>query len=463
MHELDVRSRRRRQMILEGGLFKTLIILALPLALYNIFNYIYGFIDIMMVAHIGSSEVSSVVFIDQIKTGITAFGAGIAASGTVIVARYYGAGDIKGARKSAGLTFLLAVVISLIVVFLTVGFGPVILKSLGANEDIINTGLTYYNWNMIATSIMAVNSVFIGLEKAKGNTRIILILNVIMMLIKLLVSALFVYVLGGGINELSLATVIAQSSLMIFSIYFMFSKRNVFKIRFREIELDKELIMDILILAIPIFLGRFLFSMGKVVVNVIALNYHPYAVGAIGIAYKLEGVLGTIVPVFGESQMSVVSQNIGNKNLPRAIKTFKFTFYIASVVVVVGLLVNILLAPYILKVFNLTLEETNMVMMIYKWERYTIISSGLIEVVSGFFLGFKKTNVTFFLSMIRIFLFRVPILYAFFLYLPNTFEHIGMAMFISNSLTAIVGLLLWARYYRNLKVYGYQGLTLSEN
>lgn len=461
MQQLDSRDRRRRDMILKGGLLKTIIILTLPLAIYNLFNYFYGFIDMMMVAHIGSTEVSSVVFIDEIKNAITAFGTGVAASGTVIVARYYGGGDLKTARKSAGLTFLLAMFVSLFVAIVTVGFGPLILRGLGASPEIVDTGLSYYNLNMIATSIMAINSVFIGLEKAKGNTKIILWLNLIVMVVKLGVSAIFIYGLGGGITDLATATVIAQGLLMVISIYLMFSKRNIFQIKLREVEFDKELIKDIVILAVPLFLGRFLFNMGKVSVNGLALLYHPYAVGALGIAYKLHGIVGTFGSVFEESEMSIISQNLGNKNLKRATDTFRLTFYIVSILVTVGIVLNILLAPYILKIFNLTSEEQTMVMTMYKWEKYSLITSGLIHVINGFFLGFKKSNVTFWLNMIRIFLFRVPVLYLFYLLLPRTYEHVGMVMFISNVLTLLVAIYLWWRYYSSLKRYGYQDMFLE--
>lgn len=463
MQKLDEKSLNRRRMILEGGLFKTIVILTLPLAIYNLFNYFYGFIDMMMVSHIGSTEVSSVVFIDQIKGAITAFGAGVAASGTVIVARYYGGDDIKTARKSAGLTFLIAVVISLFVVVLTVGFGPFLLRIFGASSEIIETGIVYYNWNMISTSLMAINSVFIGLEKAKGNTKIILWLNLLVMIVKLGLSALFVYGFGGGINELAFATVIAQGILTILSLYFMFFyKRNIFRIVLKEVELNKELIKDIIILAVPLFFGRFLFSMGKVSVNGLALLYHPYAVGALGIASKLHGILGSFAAVFEESQMSIISQNLGNRNLKRALRTFRITLMIVSTIVIAGIIMNTYLAPYLLQIFNLNEEETIMVLTMFKWERFSIITSGLIHVINGFFLGFKKSSVTFWINIFRLFVFRVPILYLMYLFLPRTYEHVGLIMFISNNLTTLLAFGLWFAYYRKLKLYGYQGMTLYD-
>ena len=51
-----------------------------------------------------------------------------------------------------------------------VALGTQILQFLGATPEIIESGLSYYNIQMITTGLVAFNSVFIGIEKAKGNT-----------------------------------------------------------------------------------------------------------------------------------------------------------------------------------------------------------------------------------------------------------------------------------------------------
>ncbi|HRX45375.1 MAG TPA: MATE family efflux transporter, partial [Acholeplasmataceae bacterium] len=127
MYTLSKKENKRRNYILQGPLWKVIITISAPLAIYGLFNYLYGFFDLLMVSHIGGNEVASVVFIDEIKNAMMAFGAGIAAGGTVLVARHYGAGDIDEARRHAGSSFLLALTVASIVSIIMLVFGKVIL------------------------------------------------------------------------------------------------------------------------------------------------------------------------------------------------------------------------------------------------------------------------------------------------------------------------------------------------
>ncbi|CCV64085.1 MATE efflux family protein NorM [Alteracholeplasma palmae J233] len=468
-NELSLKDQKRRHAILNGNLYKTVLVLSIPLAVYSLFNFLYTFIDMILVANIGSSHVNSVVFIDQIKSAISAFGMAIAASGTVIVARHYGASEIELARKNAGSTFVLSVVISTIVALITVVFGRQILTLAGATTEIIDTGLGYYNIQMISTTLIAVNSVFIGLEKAKGNTKIVLMLNLIVMVVKLVLSILFVYAFDGTVTDLATATLIAQLSLMIVAIFIMFNKKNVFRIKFNEIRLKKEFIVPIIVLALPIFFGKFLFSIGKVSINGLALKYDPYAVGALGVAMNIHGMFSAVATVFEESEVSIISQNLGNKNLSRAIKTFKISFIYLLVVSILGILILSFTYEGLIPLFSsnkageeLTPHQIEMIKVMFKWEKYSLLTSPALGLITGLFVAFKKTQVTFILNIVRVFVFRLPVLYLFYKFTKMNYEAVGITMFISNTATFIVGGIVYLIFIRNLKHYGYQKMTFDE-
>ncbi|NLK12785.1 MAG: hypothetical protein GX312_04240 [Candidatus Phytoplasma sp.] len=471
--QLSVKDSKRRTAILEGNLWKTIMILAVPLAIYNLFNYLYTFIDMILVANIGSSQVNVVVFIDQIKSAISAFGVAIASAGTVVVARYYGAGDIEEARKNAGSTFILSLLISGLVAIITVGFGPMILKATGATDQIITDGLDYYNIQMLSTTLIAINSVFIGLEKAKGNTKIILMLNLIVMIVKLTLSIVYVYLFDGTVTDLAMATLIAQGLLTIIAVLVMFNKTNIFRIKFSEMKLKKMYVMPIVKLSVPIFFGRFLFSAGKVAINGLALQTHPYAVGALGIAMNLHGGFSALVNSFEESEVSVISQNLGNKNLKRAMNTFKISVVYATVISVIGLIILVLAQDYLIPLFSsskpgeeLTLEQFQMIKYMFKWEKYSLLTSTMISLITSLFIAFRKTSVSFFVNVIRLFVFRLPVLFIFLnvswfsQFVAHQYEFVGLTMFISNTVTMIITIVLYLIFNHKIKHYGYEGLSL---
>ena len=61
------RQLKKREQIINGGLWKTLLMIALPILFYNLCNYLYGIYDMIVVerANIGSS--ADIVVLDQNK------------------------------------------------------------------------------------------------------------------------------------------------------------------------------------------------------------------------------------------------------------------------------------------------------------------------------------------------------------------------------------------------------------
>jgi putative MATE family efflux protein len=461
---LSPQERKRREFVLNGSLRRVILTLTWPLAVYAFFNYLYGFFDMLMVSFIGNNELASVVFIDEIKNAIVAFGGGIAAAGTVIVAREYGAGNIEAARRNAGTSFLLAFLVSTAIVIVILAFGKNGLRWLNAPTEVIETGAGYYYVQMASTAIMAVNSVFIGLEKAKGNTRIIFILNILAMTIKLGLSAWFVYGLGKGTLHVALATLIAQGLLMMAAISVMFRKGNSLRIRIRELRLDGKIVGPILILAAPVFLGKFLFSFGKVIVNGMASVYGSLTIAAFGITMKLDGGAGSLANVFEESETGIIGQNLGAKNLKRAVETGIWSLIFSLVVAVVGTIVVVMTLDWMIPVFVKS-GETELrakVIDIFRWEKFSIFTSAAIAVITGFFIGFKRTKIAFFLNIIRLFAFRIPAMLLF-IHLGVDHTAVGYAMFVSNTATMIVAFVIFVVFIHRLKAFGEKDLRYGSS
>lgn len=455
-----------RERILNGNLWKIIATLSVPLAVFSVFNFIYGFIDIILAAQISGYHTASLLFVDEIRNAVNAFGTALAAAGCVVVARLYGAKENEEARKNAAATFLVTIIISLIVVAVTVGLSYQILRLAGANDEIIAIGQQYYNIQMISTALVAINAVFFGLEKAKGNTKIVLWLNIVAMIIKLVLSLIFVYGLNiTDIVYLAYATLISQGILTLIAVIFMFNKKNVFQIKITDIRyFSWKIVKPILILAIPIFFGRFFFNMGKVVLNVMVIDYSLFAVAALGIAFRLHGLFSSTSRVFEESGMMVASQNIGNKRLDRAYKTFWICISYGLIICLIGFGINYALSGPLLRLLSDNELERRMTMSIFHWEHFSMISSSIIAIISGFFIAFKKTKVTMVFSLWRLFVARLPILWLFWMFLPVGPEYvylIGITMFISNTTTALLAIGCVWYFIHKLRNYGYEGLLID--
>lgn len=475
---------RRRNMILKGNLTKTILMICLPLALYSFFNSLFVVIDQIISANISADAQNAVSSIGQIKSTIAAFGGGLAAGGCVLVARYYGAGDVKKSREASSNLYMMSIVLSLILILIIVPSAGLILKACQISPASRRIGKSYFQLQMIELVFISLNSIFMGIEKAKGNSKRILILNVGVLIIKLTLTCLFVY--GFKLQKIiyvELASIIAQFILTAISIFILFDRRNIIHIELKMLWFKKEHVKLIIALSVPIFIGKFIMSLGKVVVNAICGNYwnsvtEGLIVGSLGISNNLSGLITSPTNTFEEGESTIVSQNLGNKNMKRTLKTFWRTLIIVTIISFTGwILLRFVLCDYIVELFTLAkknkatsaedlrkLELTKkMVKEIFVFDSLSIPSLGIAAAVLGLLYGFGQTVLSTIFNFSRIGS-RIVILITLHHLKPDLDPTLcaGLSMGISNILILLVAVLFLIIFLIKVSKKGYKGMYFTD-
>ncbi len=440
-----LRQERRREKILNGKMLNVVLMIAIPLVFYNLCNYLYGIFDMMLVQKSGIGDAADIVVLDQIKNMLSTIGASIAAGGGIITARLYGEGNIERSRKSANTLFTAALIVA-IVTMIFIPLGKPLLVLLNTDQTTIDNAMGYYYVQILVLAVTTMNSAFIAIEKAKGNTKLLFGLNIMVIVLKISLTLFFIY--GPFTNVtmtwVALATLLAQLSMFIVGMFLCFYKSNVLRITIKEFNLKKEFIVWILKLSIPIFVGRFLFSFGKVYVNSIALEkYGKMCVGALGISNTIAGLLSNIINSFEDGTSTIIAQNYGNKNGKRVRSAFINNLIVLVVISLVGTGGLIVLQDPIARFFapdDPIYQE--MINNIVKYERLDIIFMGVQGAATAVFYGFGKTKTTMAISMSTLFVFRIPSLLLMMYVLNVNYEACGIAMLFSNLMTGTIAIII---------------------
>lgn len=467
------KEKKKRYNILYGNLFSTILMICIPLMVYQFFNSFYNLLDQIMAANIAQTAVSKIGVISQLKNAVSAFGAGIAGGGSVLVARYYGAGNMDEARHSASNMLFISCVVSAIILLVLIPLAYPILK-IAQTPDIDSNTITYFIMCLIELVAVSINNIFIGLEKIKGNSKKILYLNVLMLLVKLLLNSIFVYVIKvDNIAYLELSTIIGQSILLSIGIIIMFSKKNLLKLSLKQMLPKKDYILPIIKLSIPIFLGKFVMNIGKSIVNALCGSFYGEATGglitgALAVSNNLSGLVTSPVSVYEEGQSSIISQNIGNKNIRRTMDVFRTTCFIVLFFVVVGfVLVRFVFLDELTNLFSITNNETNseismtdLIKQIFMFDCLSIPALGLASAVLGVLYGYGKTFLSGILngSRILIRIISLIVLHA----CGINYKAAGISMGISNILIGLLSLIAFIIFYVGLRKNGYQGMYLTD-
>ena len=458
---------KARRLILTGNIWRVVISITMPLFFYQLINSFYSLVDQIMVAQIGQDSVSAVATLTQIKGCIMAFGSGLASGGAIIVSRMYGAGKIDEAKKNANVMFSIALITSLLILLVFLPTSTAILRLCHVPSELIEISDLYFKLQLIEQVIIIFNGIFIGLEKSKGNTKIIFVTNIIIMLVKLLLNTVLIY--GFKVTNLAwveFASIVSQLVLFVIAVTKLFNKSNIFRISFKTLSFKWSYVKKILLISLPLFLGKFVINLGKVAVNAMCEVYGALTVGALGISNNMCGVITNPGNSMEDSESSIVSQNLGNKNMKRTIKVFWVCMAIMAIWSVIGFLcVRVFFQDQILNLFNTkntSPEFIQMIKDIFYYDCLTIPSLAINAIILGLLYGYGQTFLATVNNILRIAT-RIGTLWYLQTFHPEIgAQAAGISMGISNICIAVFAIIFLIIFLIKIKIKGYKGMKLSD-
>ena len=396
---------------LTSNLYHLIVEVGTPLAIFALFNTLFSILDTIMASHLGTIDVSTVAYMAQLRMILNAIGSGLVTGSMILINRSYGAGESQKAHELMNSLFRLMAIITLVFLAL-IPFVPLILRAIGTPEEFIAEGTPYFRLLIAATAINFLNLIYINVEKSRGNTKTIMMLNIITMVIKLILSAFFIYVLEKGIVYIALATLITYSLFALYSLIHLFDKRSIFSLdlplAFKTRRGDEKRLISI---SYPVAVEDSAFSLGKVVVNALASSYGAEMIGALGISNNICGIPSNFENGFSAACLiAMCAIYILDEPLIRVFATSKD---------------------------GLNPDFMSMIGRIFIYDSISCIGIAINGAGMDFLLGLGKTKITLLLNFLKIFVLRIPVLFILQLFIEDGATALGVMMMISNCGIAI--------------------------
>ncbi|MFR1833960.1 MAG: MATE family efflux transporter [Lachnospiraceae bacterium] len=442
--ELSEKDQKFREFSLNASAWKVILYVSLPLALYQSLNQLFKILDSMMAAHISSSAVSTVSYLSQLDMTLSALGGGLAVGAGVKISEAYGSGDFTLVKKRVSTLYSLCTAVSILLLGILLPFTEEFLKLAGTPEEFMADGVSYFRLDLIGMVIMFFNNVYISVERARGNSKRILILNVFVIAVKLILTAAFVYVFHGGIHMIAIATILSQALMFAAAAVNICQPDNAFGFSFSSISFKTSVVLPILTVSGPVIVEKAAFSLGKVLVNSMSTVYGALTVGALGISNNIGGISTTPHNGFQDGSSAIISQNLGAGKPARALEIFFWTAAIDVAISAVTMVLNLVFLRQITWLFAQNDPAfQDLIMSIYWFEAWGAVPLGINSAVVGMLYGFGKTNYTLLINFCRVFAFRVPVLWALQQFTSLGSISVGIVMAVSNIgvgiLSAVIG------------------------
>lgn len=436
-----------RAYALEGPVARVVLSTCAPLALFQFIQNAFKILDALMASYIGADAVSAVSCLSQITLMITALGTGLAVGGSIKISEAYGQGNYDRVRRLTATVYAMAVVVSILVVVTLVPFAEPFLRLLRTPEDLIAAGAGYFRVEILTLVVNFFNTVYIAIERSRGHAKKILALNMTVVVVKLGLSAIFVYVLQSGLLMIAVATLISQLLMLIYALYGMSRDEGAFRFSPKNIRMKGDTTLPVLNLSYPLAAEKLLFAGGKVIINSMSGRYGGLTVGALGISNNIGGLTTSWHTGFSDGGAPLISQNRGAGKYKRTLQIYLCLLAIDVAIGVLGILLVSQTLPWLATVFassknNFDPSFRDAIVAIHRWEMVGYVTLGVNSATIALLMGYGYTKRTMFINVARVFLFRVPVLWAFQRFTGLGEEAVGLTMMVSNISTGVLAVLV---------------------
>lgn len=449
----DGNIERKRKLMLEGGLYKTLLLISLPAALTNLITEVFNLFDIYFSGQIGKTQMAASVFVGPIVNVVSAVGAGFGVAAVTLVAKELAKRNYDAGRKILSQMLLIAAVISAGLLLICLACANPILSLAGASGDLLEVSKEYFQLVILTLPLSFFNNIYFGEQRAIGNNKQIMVLSVASIVIKFIASYVMIIQCKMGIAGLGYSSMIATAFTSLFAIYDLFFKKTEMRLKFKDFGFSWKVIVIVFLVSIPIIVEKSTQSFGNVIINGYATGLGEKVLSAYGITNRINSIIFSFSSGFGIALVGIISQNRSIGNIER-IKEAKKKGLILSLAIVSGLLVIVFSLSGVISNIYAGSDTELYSLILTAMSIYTIsaIPWTVMHIYFGIFQGYQKTHYTLIVSLCRLWLFRVLLVGVLIRFTQMGAYAIWYGMLISNILAMMMSILIYIlKFKKNIK------------
>lgn len=336
----------------EGSPAGHIFYFALPLLLGSFLQQLYNMVDSWVVGnYAGDASLAAVGVGYPVIFMFTSLFMGLSGGGTVVIAQFYGAGNMGRVRDAVDTVYTAFMVSVIPITLLALGLVKPVLLLMQVRSDawaeswlylaVVSAGLVGaigYNLNA-------------GILGGLGNSRTTLLFLAISSVMNIVLDLVFVLGLGMGVLGVALGTIISQAFSWLFGLFYINRRYPAIAIRPFSRRFDRALFRQIMGIGLPAGIQMSLVALGAMVVMSKINSFGKEYAAAYNVGSKLDSLAFLPVQSLSNAVTAFVGQNTGAKRPERVRRGIRITTA-ASVAWSAVMLVLIPLGPTLVGLFS---------------------------------------------------------------------------------------------------------------
>ncbi len=393
---------------------KTMLGIAVPIILQMLLTNGLSFVDTMMIARLGESEIAAVGLANQMFFLVFLIFFGITSGTGIFIAQFWGDGDEKGIHHVVGLSLIGTLVFAIPFALVSWLFPHELMRLFTPDPAVVELGVEYLR--VIAPSYIfsGISFAFAMALRSIERPRIPLSATAISLGLNTIMNFVLIFGLLGfpalGVRGAAIATLISRGIELIVIVGLVYSRRLPVAAGIREyLGFDREMVKRFFITAGPVLLSEITWSLGMVMYKLVFARMGTDVIAAANITESIQGLFFVILMGTGSTAAIMIGKKIGEGRKEDA-ERFGRYFLIQSLIsgTFLGLLMSAT-APAIVLLLNLKADTVALV-------RITLIAIGFLipikafnlHMILGILRGGGDTRFSFILEFLGVWGIGVP-------------------------------------------------------
>jgi len=359
-----------------------------PLIIEQILAVTMGAVDTIMVSSVGEHAVSAVNIIDNINNLLIIAFTAMCTGGAVVVSQYIGRQDFKESSIASKQLVYIVALTSLIMTVISVTFRrPIISLIYGKIEDdVMKAASVYFLITAISYPFLAVNNANAALFRAIGNSKVPMLIALLVNIMNIAGNAFLIYGLKIGVAGAAISTLVCRITASTITTT-MLNRNKTSSISLSgltRVRFIKSMIRNILNVGIPSGIESSMFQIGRLLTQRIFPVFGTSAMAAnavTGVINSFSFMPGT---AYGIALLTIVGQCVGAGDYTEAKKQTRKIMKLAYITLfTMSALIFIFIEPLV-SMFSLSAEAHNLAK--------TFMSIHCISMALGWPISFAMPN-----------------------------------------------------------------------
>lgn len=305
--------------IVEGVIWKQLLIYFFPILLGTFFQQLYNTVDAVVVGNYLGKEALAAVggATGTIINLLVGFFVGLSSGATVVISQYFGSGDEEGVSRAVHTSIALSLAGGIFLTFVGIFGARWALDMMGTTADVIGGATDYMRIYFAGVIMNLLYNMSSGILRAIGDSRRPMIYLIICCLVNIVLDILFVGFMHMGVAGAAIATISSQAVSAILTMRALMRTEECYKFVIKKLRVDFPLLGRILRIGFPAGIQSMMYSISNLLIqaNINALGTDTMAAWtAFG---KVDSIIWMVMGAFSVSVTTFVGQNWGAGKVDR--------------------------------------------------------------------------------------------------------------------------------------------------